>query len=75
MAIKSEASRRILSISPLWRQFNDLREPTPAAAGRFAEIDTVRAASAALEHLVAGLPAAELEGFDPQADKHWTETD
>jgi hypothetical protein len=66
-AIKREAERRIEAISPPWRQLNDLREPSDAGAARFAAIDAVRAASDAIEAVLAKAPAAALDGF-PVAD-------
>lgn len=48
-AAKAEPSRRILRISPLWRQINDLRETSAGAIDRFAAIDAVRDISATIE--------------------------
>jgi hypothetical protein len=42
-AIKAEAGRRIESVAPLWRQINDLTDPTaPGAADRAASIASIR---------------------------------
>lgn len=41
--IKAEAGRRIESVAPLWRQINDLTDPSaPGAAARAASIATIR---------------------------------
>jgi hypothetical protein len=74
-AAKREAARRIESVSPLWRQFNDLREQTPQAAVRFAAIDSLRTRSAHLEERILHLAAAEIDSFDVRADHRWTEAD
>lgn len=58
LEIKCEAARRIETIAPLWRQTNDLREPTGAGAARFAEIDAVRVWSNRLELAAADARAA-----------------
>lgn len=69
--IKAEAARRIEAFAPLWRQINDLADPTdPGAIERRAKIDAVRAWSNEVEGLLAAAecPAdvarivAELEG-------------
>jgi hypothetical protein len=65
--IQREAARRIASVSPEWRQLNDLREPSEAGAVRFARVDAIRAASNAIEELADKLPAEDLGGF-PVAD-------
>ncbi|SFG08487.1 hypothetical protein SAMN05518801_10739 [Novosphingobium sp. CF614] len=62
-AVKNEARRRIDAVSPAWRQINDLRAPSMAATERFAAIDAIRAASAAIEKLLAGMAAANLDTF------------
>lgn len=60
-AIKAEAARRIEAIAPAWRQMNDLREPSPEGAARFAAIDEVRTWSNALEaRALAATDEAEL---------------
>jgi hypothetical protein len=47
-AINEEASRRILEVSPLWRQINDSNEPSPAGAARMTQIKAIRDWSNAL---------------------------
>lgn len=47
--IKKAAADRIDKIVPLWRQLNDMREPSPEATARFALIDEIRAWSQELE--------------------------
>lgn len=50
-AIKAEAERRILEVAPIWRQLNDLADPTsPGAILRRAQINEIRAWSNAAEH-------------------------
>jgi len=70
-AIKREARRRINAFAPAWRQLNDLREPSPAGAARFAAVDAIRSASAALEAIVADLPAGALAAFDTARHSAW----
>lgn len=72
-AIRTEAQRRCLKISPLWRQINDMRDPGPTAARRFARIDAIRAASAQIEAEAAGLRATDIESFDIRNHPHWPE--
>lgn len=66
-AIRAEARRRIEAISPVWRQMNDMRTPTPASTARFAAIDAIRAASALIEQDLAETGTAALGSF-PIAD-------
>ena len=66
-AVRREATRRIAAIAPVWRQLNDLREPTPASAARFAAIDAVRAASALIEQDLTETDTTGLLAF-PVAD-------
>lgn len=54
-AIKKEAERQILEIAPIWRQLNDLREPTPEGDARLAAIDAIRAQSNADEAKARGM--------------------
>lgn len=72
-AVKREAARRIEAISPLWRQLNDQREPTEAGVARFAAIDVVRAASAAIEDMVDQAKASELATFPVTDNPLWPE--
>lgn len=48
-AIRIQAERDCLAIAPLWQQLNDIRNPTPEGAARFAAIDAVRSKSNADE--------------------------
>lgn len=70
---KREAARRIERVSPIWRQCNDIRCPTGAAQARFAAIDAIRTASAAIETEVAAADAAALEALDIPAHPLWPE--
>lgn len=54
-AIKAEAERQILEVAPIWRQLNDIREPTPEGDARLAAIDALRAQSNADEAKVRGM--------------------
>lgn len=54
-AIRAESQRRILLISPIWRQLNDLRSPSAEGVARFAAIDVVRTASDAIEELASAV--------------------
>lgn len=56
-AVKKSAEEQILAIAPIWRQLNDIREPTPEGDARLAAIDAIRAQSNAAE-------AAILEGLN-----------
>lgn len=71
---RQEAARRIEAISPVWRQMNDMREPSEAGAARFAAIDLVRAASGLIEQDIAGSGARALKSFSVADSKHWPET-
>lgn len=51
-AVKAEAARQILEVAPLWKQLNDLREPTPEGDARLAAIDAIRAQSNTDEALI-----------------------
>ena len=68
---KREASRRILLISPEWRQLNDLRAPSDAATARFAAIDAVRSASNAVELQIGETADEDLSDFDVTNDLLW----
>lgn len=61
-AIKAEAGRRIEAIAPLWRQINDMNDPTtPGATARAAAIASIRAWSNATEaDLLAATSADEV---------------
>lgn len=72
-AAKQEAARRIDAISPVWRQLNDTREPSPEGAARFAMIDQVRAASAAIESDIAVAGVRRLSGYEIAANPLWPE--
>lgn len=51
-AVKAEAARQILEVAPLWRQLNDIREPTPEGNERLAAIDAIREQSNTDEVLI-----------------------
>lgn len=72
-AIRSEARRRIEAISPIWRQMNDMRSPTPASAARFTAIDAVRAASALIEQDLAETSTSALASFPITDHPLWPE--
>jgi len=74
-AIRREARDRIRAVSPEWRQMNDMREPSEAGAIRFARIDAIRAASGAIEDLVASAPIADLGDFPVRTHTLWPEFD
>lgn len=60
--IKAEAATRIEAFAPQWRQSNDLRQPSPEGAARFARIDAIRAWSNQAETAIATAQSvAELE--------------
>lgn len=74
VAIRAEARRRIEAISPIWRQMNDMRTPTPASAARFAAIDAIRAASALIEQDLSETSTAALGNFPIGDHPLWPET-
>jgi hypothetical protein len=74
VAIRAEARRRIETISPVWRQMNDMRTPTPASQARFATIDAIRAASALIEQDLAETANAALGSFPITDHPLWPET-
>ncbi|WP_137681170.1 hypothetical protein [Aurantiacibacter suaedae] len=74
-AIKSEAGRRIVQISPLWRQSNDQREPSEEGARRFERIDAIRAASDRIGELLDETSAADLDAFMIEGSPLWPEFD
>lgn len=51
-AVKADAARQILEVAPLWKQLNDIREPTPEGDARLAAIDAIRAQSNTDEALI-----------------------
>jgi hypothetical protein len=71
--VKAQASRRILAISPLWQQMNDLRLPTDDGDARFARIDAIRHASDAIEADVAAMSARSIEALDLATHIAWPE--
>jgi hypothetical protein len=73
-ATKREAARRIDSISPIWRQINDLRASGDAAAARrFAAIDGIRAASAMIERDIAATAGPALAALPIADHPAWPE--
>lgn len=75
MQVKREAARRIRKISPIWQQLNDLRQPTPEAAARFAAIDAVRATSGLIEQDLAQTANKGLPEFPVRDHPLWLETE
>lgn len=72
--IRREAARRIDAVAPVWRQLNDLRTPTPAAAARFAAINAIRAASDLIEQDLAATDTTGLRSFPITDHPLWPET-
>lgn len=72
--IRNEARRRIEAISPVWRQMNDLREPSPEGEARFAAIDAIRAASGLIEQDLAATATAAIGRFPIADHPLWPET-
>lgn len=70
-ATRREAARRIEAISPVWRQLNDFRQPSPEGEARFAQVDGIRAASAVVEMDIAEMGAAAIEAFDIASHPAW----
>lgn len=50
--VKKDAEDEILKIAPLWKQINDIREPTVEGAARLAAINAIRAKSNEDEALI-----------------------
>ncbi|QSR16080.1 hypothetical protein [Novosphingobium sp. KA1] len=71
-SVKREASRRILIISPEWRQLNDLRSPSEDAQERFIAIDAVRSASNAIELQIGETADEGLGAFDVANNALWS---
>lgn len=69
--IKRHAAALIERVSPVWRQLNDQRAPSPEGAARFAAIDAIRVASDAIEAEVATLSAAALDPLDIATHPLW----
>lgn len=79
-AIKGEASRRILSISPLWRQANDATAFALGTAGdaeheRLGRITAIREASNLIEEQLAATADRRLATFPIADHPLWPETD
>jgi hypothetical protein len=70
-AVKRQAARRIDAVSPVWRQLNDQRAPSPAGDQRFAAIDAIRAASDAIEAEIAAATGDALAAIDPADHPLW----
>ncbi|MEW4466302.1 hypothetical protein AB1K62_00540 [Parasphingorhabdus sp. JC815] len=77
---KEEAERRINTISPIYRQMNDIREAQSAdtmsaeATARFSKIDAIRAASDAIEAEIAAMAdAAAILAIDLSNHPSWPE--
>ncbi|WP_333882866.1 hypothetical protein [Sphingobium yanoikuyae] len=73
--IRREAARRIEAISPIWRQINDQRAPSPEGQIRFARIDAVRAASNQIAAVVMELPSDTLTTLAIEQHPLWPEFD
>ncbi|MCP2016840.1 hypothetical protein [Qipengyuania citrea] len=71
--IAREARRRILAISPEWRQMNDIRQPSDAGAARFAAIDAIRSASDRIEAALTDIADADLDQFQISENPSWPE--
>jgi len=69
--INREAARRIEKVSPIWRQMNDARTPTPAGEARFARIDAIRKASNDAIAILADLAAEDIGNFNPTEQPAW----
>lgn len=76
--VRSEASRRILAVAPIWRQINDVRDLAAADTAqhdailaRIAAIDAVRAASDVLEAAIVAMNSTQLAALDPADSTHW----
>lgn len=74
-AVKMEARRRIEAVAPIWRQLNDTRSPSDAGALRFARIDAIRSASAALEAIVQATADDALSSLSLADHPAWPEFD
>lgn len=71
IAIKAEAARRIEAIAPLWRQTNDIRQPSADGTARFAAIDAVRVWSNQLEaNAAAATLPAHITTIRSQLENH-----
>lgn len=78
---KSEAERRIITVSPIFRQLNDLRTAqsgetmSAEAAKRFGKIDEIRTASNAIEAEISALTnSEEILAFDILNHPLWPES-
>lgn len=70
---RAEARRRILTVSPMHRQINDLRAPSDEGARRFAAIDAIRAATALIIEQIEKAPASSLAEFPISSNPLWPE--
>lgn len=73
--VDREARRRIIAVSPIWRQINDQRAPSQAGAARFARIDAIREASGQIKATLAAMNATQLAAFDAASSPLWPEFD
>lgn len=72
-AIKREAARRIGQVSPIWQQLNDIRAPSAEGQRRLAQIDAIRAASNAIEGMLADVSPRDLGAFPVSSNPAWPE--
>ncbi|HEY9092038.1 hypothetical protein [Parasphingorhabdus sp.] len=79
---KAEAERRIIIVSPIFRQMNDLRAAqvgeimSPDAAARFTKIDEIRVASDAIEAEISAMTdAGAIMALDLVNHPSWPESD
>lgn len=70
---RAEARRRILAVSPLHRQINDLRAPSDEGARRFVMIDAIRTASGLIIEQIETAPASTLAEFPISSNPLWPE--
>lgn len=71
--VQREASRRILAVSPVWRQLNDMRSASAAGAARFASIDAIRLASDRIVKMARATGADALDAFQVADHPDWPE--
>lgn len=74
LQVKREAARRIDTVAPIWRQINDMREPSRAGEARVAAITAIRNASSIREAEIATAAAARLSDIDIAGHPAWDQT-
>ena len=75
MQVKAEAARRIEEISPIWRQLNDMRQPSEEGGIRFDQLDAVREAGAMIERQLQDLKASMLSDVPIRDNPIWPQFD